>query len=183
MRLGLSNSHYKVPVLKYEYTSDFTSDNDSWTPSSIQGTLTQTYDQDIPGGSGGGWMKNVYDTEQTGWSGIRGGNILPSGGNYGQHIVCSYKIYLDGDWEGGDDVHIQFNPNAYPDQFNTRVSELPQDAETGAYYASGSWQLVGNPPGGWGRHVQLGFSDGDDQPQVGATFWIKDINIKVYSIT
>ena len=184
MRLGLSNSNYKIPVLKHEYISDFTSDNDGWVPSSIQGTLTQTYDQDIPGGSGGGWMKNVYSQANTGFSGLYKANVLPEGGNYGQHVVCSYKLYLDGDWEGSDDVNVKFDPDAYQDLFSHQYQDLPQDTETGARYASGSWWIVGNPPGSWGRHCNFGFgTNGDDDPGAGAIFWIKDIIIRVYSIT
>ena len=175
MRLGLSNTSYKVPVLRWEYTSDFTSDNDGWDPTSIQGTLTQTYDQDIPGGSGGGWMKNVYDTNQTSTSGlVESLTGLPTA-KVGDHFYITYKLYLDGDWSGTDDVDVLTVSGPFGPNTTTRVS---QDAETGIYRATSS-----APFSFYSSFVQIKFDTDGDYPQSGAIFWIKDINIKIYNIT
>jgi len=173
--LGLSNASYKVPRLKLHYESDFTSDNDGWGAASVQGTLTQTFDEDIPGGSGGGWMKNVYDTNQTSTSGILRNNTLSSSYKPGDHVFFSYDIYLDGDWDGSDDVTI--NHLVGTGMVQASDVEVTQDTEENVYHVTGSSSFTFG-----GTIVRINFAEDGDYPQDGAIYYIKNIDVKVYNI-
>ena len=121
--LGLGNSliySNKGRNKVLNYTSDFTSDNDSWvknpttTPWTLHtGTPTVTANQTIDGTSG--WLKIVYGSTQTSLAtGIMERDLFTSGGFVNGDIVsASMKVYLyhDGStdhWDGTDPVQVRF---------------------------------------------------------------------------
>ena len=171
---GLIQPRYSHRI-KHTYTSDFTSDNDGWNPVGIEGTLNQAFDQDIPGGSGGGWMKCKYDTTQTNISSLsKSGSMMPAGGNQrvGDFAVMSFKIYLDGDW-GGPDPVTGLVTNLTTAAIKSH--EIPQDQIVEVVHIADS-TIVGF----YSDIAQIRFDESGDLPQEDATFWLKDIKIDTY---
>jgi len=173
--LGLSPQTIltRPPIVKADYTSDFTSDNNNWDPISVTGNLTQTFNQTVAGSAG--WMKNVYDTNQPNTSGIIYTNLLPSSQEVGDFAILKFKIYLDGDWDGTDNVT----------QLSTQLiaggsieTEIPQDKETEVYITSNI-----TTAGFYNRHAQIRFAESGDLPQAGAIFWIKDVSCITYGVS
>ena len=106
-------------VLIDTYTSDFTGgagDNSSaWSESSIEGgSLTLATNSDITDNDGttGDWLKATFPAAQTAPSGITS-TIDSRTWEAGDMLEWSCKFYLDGDWEGSDDVLLSFYMGGY----------------------------------------------------------------------
>ena len=175
--LGLGNGIIKSKgpslVLLQTYTSDFTSDVDSWVATdNVEGTLTLAANQTAPGDSAG-WLKGTFDTNQSGsLSGIhRASTFTTAGVDYYQ---VSYKIYLDspGDndyWDGTDAVatFAKFGSNATSDE------TIPQEQVV----------TVSSPVrtfGGSNATVYIYWASSFDIPSANAVFYIKDVVWKTY---
>ena len=95
---GIENSGGEVRRLKLSFEFVCTSSTNYFGGTSIQGFLTQTYDEDA--GGEGGWQKNVYDTNQINTSGIARNLFSSVSKEVGDYMEMSFTVYLDGDWDG-----------------------------------------------------------------------------------
>ena len=175
---GLIQPTYTHRV-KCTYNSDFTSNNDGWDPVGIQGTLAQTFDQDIPSGSGGGWMKCQYDTTQTNISSIVMYNdgVVCAAEDWavGDFAVMSFKIYLAGNWDGVDDVTaLAVNLTT---SGNKPVTPIPQNQVVERTLIADS-----SLAGFYSDVAGIVFDESGDLPQEDAIFWIKDVQVLTYGI-
>ena len=173
--LGLGNSltagSYIAPTLRQTYRSDFTSDNDGWSGASIEGgSLTQTFNQTIGGSDG--WMKNVYPANQTNTSGLLKNVLVGATDQVGDFVTIQFKIYLDGNWDGSDNVS-GFIINSIASNI---ILDIPQDEVVQVDVTSDP-----SPDAGYSNSIQLLFNTAGDRPQSGAIFYIKDIEIDLWN--
>ena len=181
--LGIGNSLMTSSTwnreLVYEYTSDFTSSVDGWEATNVEGTPTITYGENPPGVSGeNDWLKFIFTEDQTGTGGIKSdaagdGGMSGSNTKAGDLGVVSYKIYLSEDWDGSDDVatRTQFfalgnGTDVVQDSIVTINHERLSSVNWGANATTREFQILWPTFG--------------DVPNNGATFLMKDFNIKVY---
>ena len=190
--LGLNNSIISsTPTIKLlgTYTSDFSSDADSWEPWDEQGTVTLTGAQNRPGGSSdANWLKVAYDTDQTAGTltGIKLLNITTGWTrNISDYFKVSFKIWLHNesgeDWGGTDDVSVSFRGG-----FETGVGEsiggatagpmlVGQDQEVSVFaYSDGT---IGSASY---NDIGLYFILPGDLPLEDAEFYVKDIVVEFY---
>ena len=118
-----------------------------------------TEDQTAPGG---------IKSDAAGDGGMSGVNTKT--GDLG---IVSYKIYLSGDWSGSDDVSTSSSffglmpgTNVAQDSIVTVNHERLSISNWGANATT--------------REFKIRWSNPFDTPNNGATFWMKDFNIKVY---
>jgi len=180
--LGLGGSltsgvYVEGDTLMSSYTSDFTSDADSWSNFSVEGDpgLTLAAGQNAPGESSNDWLKGTYDTNQTGSSGITRGNTFVADRAIGDYAIISYKIYFvddNGKWTGSDtDVKFNFFVFSKNNLFTVDMDETVSTANYKTTPATSNY---------YSRSPVVIFSTVEDYPLDGAVFYIKDINIKVY---
>lgn len=198
---GLMSANRYDPrgALYYTYTSDFTNLDDvgvnKWNDFSIQGgDLTFEADQDIPGGSGGGWLKITYpNTNQTNNSGIDHQTIM--GDDVSLRLasdICdvSLKMYLYNDgnnfWEGTDNVNMRIiAPTGGQLTYSiAQDEEVSIDTSISVSTGSPSYNLLGEPDGmigsSGGASLAFYFHLGTDNPQANAVFYIKDVVCKFF---
>lgn len=184
--LGLGNSITHATRLPggliFTYNSDFTSNIDSWTQYSVEGDAwTFQAGQNPPGQSGNDWLKVTVTDTQTNMSGIKR-NILSSiNESVGDYLTFQYKIYLyhDGStdhWEGTDEVSTYnfvgtFNPNP----------AAAQDVALNTVATVGPHTLGPDSDGSYGDDLHITFAVSSDNPQAGAVFYIKDVELKLYT--
>ena len=174
------------------YTSDFSSDADSWEPWDEQGTVTLTGAQNRPGGSSdANWLKVAYDTNQTAGTvtGIKLLNITTSWTrNTSDHYRVSFKIWLHNesgnDWGGTDDVSIYFRGG-----YETGVGEDIGGATTSFYNGAGQDQEVSLSAVSDGTIGNASYNDlglyfllPGDLPLADAEFYVKDIVVEFYGV-
>tara|TARA_R110001583_G_scaffold57672_3_gene172482 strand:- start:2252 stop:2776 length:525 start_codon:yes stop_codon:yes gene_type:complete len=154
------------------YTSDFTTGTDGWEPYSVEGTLTLLANQTID--STGGWLKGIYDTNQTNASGVQ--LNPPFSIVSGMDLEISYKVYIPNlggsEWlnAGGSgaatdpDLRVSFSGGFKHDNlsYNTTTSITATDTTVGAT-----------------NFIEFNFAV-IDKPQDGAVFYIKDI---IYTVS
>jgi len=202
--LGLGSSLLfggKVQRLIFEYTSDFTSGVDSWEKwTQTQGTPTISGNDSGPDGAGG-WLKMVFDQNQTstsglkrdlGWTG-REGTAEMQETKKGDYAEISFKIHLvetgSDHWGGSDNVSIIVSAlgdgegGLYDsgDQFNTQIGGsggIVQNQTTSI--SLNRYALFQTTDGSYIDDVRILFKQTGDKPANGAVFYIKDYNIKIY---
>ena len=189
--LGLRNSIISSnPVAKLigTYTSDFSSNTDSWEPWSEEGTLTLTGAQNRPGGSSdANWLKGAYDTNQTNVTGIKRLNIT-TGWNRrsSDFFTVSFKIWLHNesgeDWGGTDDVSIGFrvgDETGYGEDINgaTINHAIGQDQEVSVSIGPSPATTISDY-----NDLVLLFNFPGDYPLADAEFYVKDIEVKFYGL-
>ena len=187
--LGLGNSIILSPKpsqkLLGTYTSDFSSDADSWEPWDEQGTVTLTGAQNRPGGSGDpNWLKVAYDTNQDNLTGIKRLNITTSWTrSIDDYFTVSFKIWLHNesgeDWGGADDVTTSFRVG-----YETGVGEniagvavntgVAQDQEVSVFMRSNAISTTSY------NDIAMNFLIPGDLPLADAEFYVKDIVVKIY---
>jgi len=168
------------------YTSDFSSDADSWEPWLEQGTVTLTGAQNRPGGSGDeNWLKVDYeDTSQDDLSGIKLLNITTDWTrDINDYFTVSFKIWLHNesgeDWGGTDAVTTAFRvghetgvgENIAGGSIDTSVN---QDQEVSVFMRSGAISTAAY------NDIALYFIIPGDLPLADAQFYVKDIVVKFY---
>ena len=205
--LGVSNSllFSRAPVrsLIFEYNSDFTSSIDGYEQTSVtDGTINFTSNDSGPDGAGG-WLKAVFDTTQTGQSGInknlgwasKNGTAEMGSTKKGDEFELSGKIYLQetgsDHWDGTGTVRtgVIFGTPNHQDQFEqSGLSVLNVEQNTNTSFNWSATSSVGIPNFSYIDNLifpnWLSLSGGGSRfPQAGATFYIKDINLKIYRIS
>ena len=169
------------------YTSDFTGgagDNSSdWSDFSVEGgSITYTTNTDSIGGEND-WLKCAFPANQTVTSGIIGTcnnfTMLKS-----DHQTFSFKIYLDGDWEGSDAVSIRTSMQASTSGVivdasvrgsQSGIANVAQDTVVTVFGINNS-QNTNN------TDIKIYGSSILDEPQAGALMYIKDLEIKTYRL-
>tara|TARA_R100001015_G_C4618034_1_gene174444 strand:+ start:1168 stop:1776 length:609 start_codon:yes stop_codon:yes gene_type:complete len=200
--LGLSNnivhgSGILHPILVFDFTFDFTSSASVlWekfaSPSSgFQGDMTIELGQNAPGESTNDWMKCTYDSDQTALTGIKVPDISVtgfSGGKKNDRAVVTYKLYLDGDWDGSDSVDYWVD-EVYNKNIDASANvNLSQDTILDITKSSLELNLTVAPFDNWdniGTTQEIIMGNGhhsfaSDRPNAGAVFYIKDYNIQIY---
>ena len=160
------------------YYSNFTSNVNDWTAFSVQDSasdLTLSANEDIPSGSGGGWLKGAYGVTQTNQSGITrsGGDMGLIQMNSGDEVIIKFKVYLRNvsgeDWGGTDNVNITVSYMS--DTFSD--TEVTQDGEY-------EFEVTKISDGTSGGSMTIKFNYYGDMPQEDAEFYIKDISLEVW---
>ena len=199
--LGLSNGLIYGPLFGqsevFNYTFDFTSSGSilwekfgSFIGGGFQGDMTIELGENPPGQSTNDWMKCTYDSDQITITGIRCdiGDINFVGGRVGDKHAISYKLFLDGDWDGSDDVDYWQNSvanrivgsvlNSIP-QDEIYTVDHPIDRTTNNQSASAnSWETSV-----YTKYIEISSGHQDfanDRANTGAVIYIKDYNIKIY---
>jgi hypothetical protein len=161
-------------ALVYSYESDFTSNADGWVEDSVQGNLTLSFNQDIPGGSGGGWMKGVYDTEQTNASGIIKEDVYTSV-SASEYSVVTFKLYIDSEnWPAVSHIGMSFYGVSGAVQTGLNHPDVPVDQE---------FNVTLNDAGPYLATLEdliFSFMVGNNHPLADAEWYIKDIDVKIY---
>jgi hypothetical protein len=170
--LGLGNSTSNSTVLSGDFvffksrlsSSDFTG-------LSIEGgDMTFTEGSTVDGTDG--WLKCVYpNQDQSNQSGITNNTFLHSVTATGSNFTVSYDIYLEDSskWQGPDDVRT------HTILYNYGTSEnIPVDQSF--FYESTSAGLANN-----NNAISIYWLTANDLPKAGATFYIKNLTIKINS--
>ena len=194
--LGLHLGGVKMRQLVFDYTFDFTASG----PTIIddiynRGNLTIQLGQNAPGESTNDWLAGTYTTHWTanGYSGLEFRVNHPdvgfSGGKKGDLGVMSYKLFLDGDWDGTDPVNLWGNKMYNYLQGSTSVN-FPQDSiitvevpknrtvNNNTYAAYDSWNNISST-----NKIQMYTGQSEsagDAPNIGAVIYIKDFNFQVW---
>ena len=169
------------------YTSDFSSDADSWEPWAEQGTVTLTGAQNRPGGSSdANWLKVAYDTNQTDLTGIKLLNITTGWTrDKSDYYKVSFKIWLHNesgeDWGGTDDISVYFRGG-----LETGIGEdiggasvradIGQDQEVSVSVRS---DVIDSS---LYNDIALYFIIPGDLPLADAEFYVKDIVVEFYGV-
>ena len=189
--LGLANamsSGGAVYKLVDTYTSDFTGgggDNSSdWGDFSVEGgSITYTTNTDSIGGEND-WLKCAFPANQTVTSGITSdcNNFTMSKSDY---QTFSFKIYLDGDWEGSDAVSIglgfQSTSNGVIVDASLRTSAVLNTASVAQDTVVTVFGIC-NSQNTNNTNMRIYASSILDEPQAGALMYIKDVEIKTYRL-
>lgn len=134
------------------------------------GDITFTENQTVDGTDG--WLKCVYpNQDQSNQSGITNSTFLSGVTATGSSFTVSYDIYLEesSKWEGPDDVRT------HAIAFNYGTSEdIPVDQSF--FYESTSSGLASN-----NNAFRIYWLTPGDLPKAGATFYIKNLTIKINS--
>lgn len=200
--LGLSSglmysSAILDPTLVFDFTFDFTSSASVlWekiaapNPTDFVGDMTIELGENAPGESTNNWMKCTYDSDQTAVTGIRVPNIQTigfSGGKINDRAVVTYKIYLDGDWDGSDDVNY-WRDEVYSKTIGDAIRPIAQDEIVDVVSSSLESATAKAGFNNWDSITatkKIVMTNGhsayvSDRPNAGAIFYIKDYNIKIY---
>ena len=201
--LGLGSTIVSGQGLGYTlvntFTSDFTggsvagsgtgdatsSDGSVWESDSVEGNLTKTLNATVDGSAG--WLKCVYDTNQTGSSGIQS-NLGNFAMKIGDFQIVSFKLYIGGSWDGVDEVQIGTSM-----QNTTYGVELKSSSDSSATRYHSTFQVSQgetvtvsghtNPPNYNNTMFELFANASGDLPQDTAYIAIKDLVIKTYRRT
>jgi hypothetical protein len=186
-------------VLIDTYNSDFTGGggdtSSTWSDYSVEGgSITFATNQTIK--STGDWLKATFpNAAQTAASAMQGTldgrTWMP-----GDVLEWSFKFYLDGDWEGTDDVFIRVQiPNTLPNQSTCKIISVTPDSGTEASNTTfgGGFlfqQDVDEVVVVTGRtdigeedvsSIRIGPFSTDDEPQDNTAYMaIKDLEIRTY---
>jgi len=176
--LGLGNSIPKTSraadKLVFTYTDDFDDDGTGWVGWSVQGgSISFAYDQDIPSGSGGGWMKCTYpNTEQTNESGIIHTSMFNTVTDaVGQYIKASCKLYLLSGFSNPCGVTVQ----AEMDYNNSPLTSIDTSKIQNLTVTLGP-----DSDGSYGSIFGVLFTQSGQFPQANAVFYISDLIVKIY---
>ena len=193
--LGLHLGGVRMRQLVFNYTFDLTSSGSTiWQRYNSNGDISIQLGQNAPGESTNDWLAATYGADATSINGIKFdvNDVGFSGGKKGDLGVCSYKLYLDGDWEGSDNINYWnnhfYNAGHGPGFYDT---DFPQDSiitvevlkdrpiDVNTYSKFDNWQnmatqkfllvLNGHPA-----------TNPNDQPNTGAVFYIKDFNFQIW---
>ena len=196
--LGLGNTIVSGQGLGYTLvdtiTSDFTSGSGSGGTGNVtdansnvwsnyivtEGDLTKTLNATVDGSAG--WLKCVYDTNQTSNSGIFS-NLNDFVTKPGDYQVISFKIYLDGNWDGTDSVstsvfisgaavNVELSVEG-SDAFPSNSFGVDQDTVA---TVSGLFNVQTSN----NTKIHIYFNSTQDRPQADAWFAIKDVEMKTY---
>ena len=179
--LGLSSGllySQKGRLIEVSYTSDFSSDADSWVADSVQNSasdLAMVAGQTAPGSSDNDWLMCTYAVSQTSQSGILlDSGVTPSAEalvDFGVQIYLGEESGSEGtrDWTGAVDVFIYMGFGGY----NLGIPGL-------ALNAIHTIERVGIPTS-TNSNFRIIFQTSDDYPLAGARFYIRNLNFEVYS--
>ena len=190
--LGLHLGNVKIFRKVFDYTFDLTSSGSTiWERIDTNGDISIQLGQNPSGESTNDWLAATYGADASAITGIQFdvGDVGFSGGRIGDIGAISYKLYLDGDWDGGDDIswwnHSLYNTT----QGSTSVSlpqdeiitvDIPYNRTVGANtYA----KIPGWSEGLLTKYVKLLNGHAyfaSDRPNTGAVLYIKDFNFQVW---
>ena len=183
--LGLGSSmlqQQKLPdKLSFTYTDDFDDDGSGWVSHSIEGgNISFAYDQDIPSGSGGGWMKCTYpNTNQTNSSGIIHTSMFNTVTDaVGQYARVSCKVYLYDDGSGlwgSDPVKITLYVDI-ESEIGDGNANVPLNQEVELDMTFGP-----DTDGSWLNIFIIYFNESGELPQANAVFYVKDLVVDIYT--
>tara|TARA_R100001443_G_scaffold12982_1_gene22863 strand:+ start:1337 stop:1957 length:621 start_codon:yes stop_codon:yes gene_type:complete len=200
--LGLHLGGVKMRQLVFDYTFDFTASGPVIIESILgRGGITFQYGQNAPGESTNDWLAGTYTEHWTanGFSGFQFDvqDIGVTGlyaGKKGDLGVMSYKIYLDGDWDGTDNINMWGNkmynysqsslfdgvyPPDLPQDYIVSV-EVSKDRSTSGHALAkfNNWHNIAST-----RNVQMFTGQNEaagDSPNIGAVIYMKDLNFQIW---
>ena len=184
--LGLGNGLTKSGLAKLNlitYSSDFSSNVDGWLKYSVdQGDMTITANQN-PNSDGGpdesGWLKAVWDSNQTSASGIRSANLHSNGILPTDTFSLSYRIFMkndDGQFIGSDDISFRTTITDDTASHQTQHTDIAGDEVVSISIAQTTIGGGSNNDTNVYVNIQWSQSTGD-YAQAGAVIYLKDFTI------
>tara|TARA_Y100001963_G_scaffold78359_1_gene108610 strand:- start:705 stop:1292 length:588 start_codon:yes stop_codon:yes gene_type:complete len=188
--LGLGNDLIRSGGINntlVDYTSNFCSSVDGWLKYSVdQGDMAITYNQN-PNSDGGPdedcWLKAVWDTNQTGSSGIKTPIFHSEGIMAGDTIEIDYRIFMkndDGQFIGSDTISFQTKYTAEVAGETNPGFGFNHSNQNGDEVLSMSIDSTFPGAGGFDTgdfYVRIAWNVAADYAQAGAIVYIKDFTV------
>ena len=191
--LGLHFSNTRLKILAFNYTFDLTSSGSTiWERYNSNGNISNQLGQNAPSQSTDDWLAATYGADATNITGLKFDvqDIGFTDGKIGDLGVLSYKLFLEGDWDGEDDISYWRHEIYSAPQGPVANVSLPQDEiinmsvpvsrpiDANTYAKYDNWHSIGLTKRVVLTNGHSAFSS--DRPNTGAVFYIKDFNFQVW---